>query len=70
VNPAIEDRFKKNAKTLGKPFADTSRNIAALLPAILPSLKSKNRRSQNQGNQRPNYLPLFPKSGNVAPTAH
>ena len=70
VNPAIEDRFRKIAKTLGKPFADTSRNIAALLPAILPSLKSKNRPSQQKGNQRPNYLPLFPKSGNVAPTAH
>jgi len=48
VNPAIEDRFRKNAKTLGKPFADTSRNIAALFPVILPSLKSKNRPSQNR----------------------
>jgi hypothetical protein len=48
VNPAIEDRFRKNAKTLGKPFADTSRNIAALLPAILPSLKSKNRPVANR----------------------
>jgi len=70
LNPAIEDRFRKIAKTLGKPFADTSRNIAALFPAILPSLQSENRPSQNKGNQRPNYLPLFSKSGNVAPSAH
>ena len=70
VNPAIEDRFRKIAKTLGKPFADTSRNIAALLPAILPSLKSKTRPSQQKGNQRPNSLPLFSKTGNVMPNAH
>jgi len=69
VNPVIEDRFRKNATALGKPFADTSRNIAALFAVFLPSLKSKNRPSQQKGNQHPNYLPLFSKPGNVAPNA-
>ena len=70
MNPAIEDRFRKNAKTLGKLFADNSRSIAALFSVILPSLKSKNRPLRQKGNQRPNYLPLFSKSGNGAPNAH
>jgi hypothetical protein len=59
VNPAIEDRFRKNAKTLGKPFADTSRNIAALFPVILPSLKSKNRPVTKQGQSTSELLAAF-----------
>ena len=69
MNPAIEDLFRKKAQTLGKLLADTSHDIAGLFPVILPSLQLENRPSQNKGSQRPNYLPLFSKSGNVAPTA-